>query len=130
MNTSASPATASSAFGTGALGVVLVLFILTVLFNIKLPFIKNDRVALIVLVVVGMAMCTSGGIGRSLDLYGWLHPITLIGTVLGILILAITALTLAGVRLPPITSDRAAFIAVAGTAITKIAVMSIGRTIS
>lgn len=129
-NLSATTTSASSTVVTGALGIIALLLIVGTLFNIKLPLITSDRTALIALVLVGIAMCTSGGIGRSLELYGWEHPITLIGIVAGVLILAITLLTLAGVQLPLITTDRAAFIAVAVIAAIKVLVMFAGRFVA
>ncbi len=112
------------------LGIIAVLLIVSVFANIKLPILASDRAVLIALILVGGAMCASGGIGPSLAQYGWLHAVPIIGSVLGALILLIGVLTLIGVQLPLITSERAAIAAIAAISVVKILVMGLARLVA
>jgi hypothetical protein len=102
------------------LGIVAAILIFFVLSNRPLPLITNDRAALIALVIIGFAMCTVGGSGKAFAAYGWAHPITIIGSVLGVLILALVGARLVNLNLPLIVDDRAAFIAVAAIGVLKV----------
>ena len=122
-------ATASPAVPT-IFGLLAALLVVSVLTGRSLPLIRTDRAALIALALIGLVMCSSGGIGRAIGLYGWAHPITIIGIVLGVLVLVIALTSLMNVRLPMLPTDRAAFIAIAGIAVVKIGVMWVGRLLA
>ena len=113
-------------FAPAMLGLLAAALILVVLANAnaQLPLISNDRGALVALVVVGMAMCSVGGIGKAIGLYGWKHPITLAGNALGVLILVVFAAVLLGIPLPLIASDRAAFVAITLIGAIKVAIIT------
>ena len=64
------------------LGVVAALLIFAVLTNRPIPFISSERVAMIVLVVVGVAMCALGGIGPTIARFGWTSPVFIVGAAL------------------------------------------------
>ena len=86
----------------------------------KLPLLSNIRVDIILLVLIGMAICTQGGIGRVAATGQWSHPLAIIGYVLGGLILLITLAVFVGWRLPFIQSDQQALIAIAVLASLKV----------
>ncbi len=103
--------------GQGLMGLATLLLVAAVLTGVKLPFIRSDRAALVALTLVGMAFC---GLGMKIDLYGWLNPITLVGCVLGTLMLGMVIAVFAGVRLPFIPDARAAFVALAALMALKV----------
>jgi len=105
-----------------AFGILAVLLIAAVFARIQLPMIENDRIAFYALATLGLGMCTIGGIGRTVQERGWLNPITILGTVLGILALALVLMVLASGYIPLIPDERAAFIALTGIVLVKAAV--------
>lgn len=97
--------------------VVLALLFAAVLFigatGQNVPLVSNVRVDIILLVILGMAICTQGGIGRISATGQWSHPLAIIGYVLGGAILFIALAVLVGWKLPFIQNDQQALIAVA-----------------
>ena len=79
----------------------------------KVPLLSNIRVDIILLVIIGMAMCTQGGIGRIAATGQWTHPFSIIGYLLGGLILLITLAVFVGWKLPYIQTDQQALLAIA-----------------
>jgi hypothetical protein len=79
----------------------------------KVPVLSNVRVDILLLVVIGMMMCTQGGIGRIAATGQWSHPLSIIGYVLGGAILLITLAVFVGWQLPWIQNDQQALIAIA-----------------
>lgn len=79
----------------------------------KVPVLSNVRVDIILLVIIGMTMCTQGGIGRVAATGQWSHPLSIIGYILGGLILLITLAVFVGWKLPYIQTDQQALIAIA-----------------
>jgi len=79
----------------------------------KVPLLSNVRLDIILLVIIGMSICTQGGIGRVAATGQWSHPLSIIGYVLGGLILLITLAVFVGWKLPFIQNDQQALIAVA-----------------
>jgi hypothetical protein len=73
--------------------------VLAVLNGWKVPFISSSRTALVVLVVLGMAMCTSG-MGRVAASGAWAHPLAFLGSLVGVVILVIAGAGLLGKPLP------------------------------
>jgi hypothetical protein len=86
----------------------------------KVPLLSNVRVDIILLVIIGMAICTQGGIGRVAATGEWTHPLSIIGYILGGLILLITLAVFVGWRLPYITNDQQALLAIAILASLKV----------
>ena len=78
----------------------------------KIPVISNTRVAMSVILLLGMTMCTSG-IGRVAAIQQWTHPLAILGYLLGALILFIGLGTVFGWKLPYIQSDAQAILIVA-----------------
>jgi hypothetical protein len=79
----------------------------------KVPVLSNIRVDIILLVIIGMTMCTQGGIGRVAATGQWAHPLSIIGYILGGLILLITLAVFVGWKLPYIQTDQQALLAIA-----------------
>jgi len=86
----------------------------------KVPLFSNIRVDIILLVIIGMAMCTQGGIGRVAATGTWSHPLAIVGYILGGLILLITLAVFVGWKLPYIQNDQQALLAIAILASLKV----------
>ena len=86
----------------------------------KVPLLSNIRVDIILLVVIGMTICSQGGIGRVAATGQWSHPLAIIGYLLGGLILLITLSVFVGWKLPYIQSDSQALLAIAILASLKV----------
>ena len=78
----------------------------------RVPVISNGRIAMGAVLVLGMAMCTSG-IGRVAAIQQWTHPLAILGYLLGALILVIGLGTIFGWKVPFIQSDTQAILIVA-----------------
>jgi hypothetical protein len=78
----------------------------------KVPVLQNTRSAMLVVLVLGMAMCTSG-IGRVAATQQWTHPLAILGYLLGAAILLVGLATIFGWQLPFIKSDARAMLVVA-----------------
>jgi hypothetical protein len=79
----------------------------------KVPVLSNLRFDIILLVILGMAICTQGGIGRIAATGQWAHPQAIIGYILGGLIMLIALTVFAGWKLPFIQNDQQALLAIA-----------------
>ena len=79
----------------------------------KVPVLSNARVDIVLLVILGIAICTQGGIGRIAATGQWAHPQAIIGYVLGGSILLIAAAVFVGWKLPFIQNDQKGLIAIA-----------------
>jgi hypothetical protein len=79
----------------------------------KVPLLSNMRLDIILLVILGMTLCTQGGIGRIAATGEWTHPQAIIGYLLGGLILLITLFVFMGWQLPYIANDQQALLAIA-----------------
>jgi hypothetical protein len=79
----------------------------------RIPLLSNIRLDIILLVMIGMTMCMQGGIGRIAAAGQWSHPLSIIGYILGGLILLVTLAVFVGWKLPYIQTDQQALIAIA-----------------
>ena len=95
-----------------ALGLICAGVVYTTLAGKSLPLISGPRSALIALLILGMAACTSG-IGQTAASGRWLAPIAIAGYLMGVAILVIIGSALVGVRLPWIQNEMQAVTAVA-----------------
>jgi hypothetical protein len=86
----------------------------------KVPLLSNVRVDILLVVILGMAICTQGGIGRIAATGQWSHPLSIIGYILGGLILLITLAVFVGWKLPWIHNDEQALMAIALLAVVKV----------
>jgi hypothetical protein len=78
----------------------------------KVPLLSNIRVDFILLVIIGMTICTQGGIGRIAATGQLTHPLSIIGYILGGLILLTTLAVFVGWKLPYIQNDQQALLAI------------------
>jgi hypothetical protein len=79
----------------------------------KVPLLSNVRLDILLLVILGLAICTQGGIGRISATGQWSHPQAIIGYLLGGLILLVALAAFVGWKLPFIQNEQQALIAVA-----------------
>ena len=86
----------------------------------KVPLLSNVRADILLLVLLGMSICTQAGIGRIAATGQWSHPLAIVGYVLGGLILLITLAVFVGWRCPFIQNDQQALIAIAVLASLKV----------
>jgi hypothetical protein len=86
----------------------------------KVPVLSNVRVDIILVVLLGMSICTQSGIGRIAATGQWSHPLAIVGYALGATILMVATSVFVGWKLPFIQSDRQALIAIAILAALKI----------
>jgi hypothetical protein len=86
----------------------------------KVPLLSNIRMDIILLVIIGVTICSQGGIGRVAATGQWTHPLSIIGYILGGLILIITLAVFVGWKLPYIANDQQALIAIAILASLKV----------
>jgi hypothetical protein len=105
---------ASSAMNptTAGLGLLAIAVLVIALTGARVPLLSNLRISLIAFLILGMAVCANG-IGRVAATGEWTHPLSIIGYLLGGLILVVGIAGLAGLRLPLIEDPRQALIAVA-----------------
>ena len=101
-----------------ALGIVEAILVVITLANIQLPVVSNHRIALAVLLVVGMAMCS---LGMEIARYGWTNPFNIAGILIGAAILTIGILAFLGIQLPFVANERAAILAIAVLMVIKLA---------
>lgn len=79
----------------------------------KVPLLSNVRADIILLVLIGMAICTQGGIGRIAATGQWTHPLSIFGYLLDGLILFIALAVFVGWKLPFIANDQQALLTIA-----------------
>lgn len=96
----------------------------------SVPLISDDRSALLALGVIGFVMCTLGGSGKVPSILGWSHPITIVGSILGVAAMLIVILPLINVKLPVLATDRSAFIALAVVMLVKVGLSGVSRFIA
>jgi hypothetical protein len=89
----------------------------TVLFialkGIKFPLLSNPKVALAILIVLGISICSQGGIGRIAATGNWAHPQAILGYILGAAILLVAVSVFFNFKLPFIASQQQAFLIIA-----------------
>lgn len=117
--TTVSTASTISNSTANLIGILMLLLIGAVLTGMKIPLLSNHRVIILTLIIVGMAMCALGGIGRVAAVNAWAHPISILGYLIGALLLVVMGAELFGKHVPPITSDRAALLVIAGLMAVK-----------
>lgn len=86
----------------------------------KVPLLSNVRLDIVLLVVIGMTICSQGGIGRVAAAGQWSHPLSILGYLLGGLILLVALSVFVGWKLPFIQSDQQALLAIAVLAGLKV----------
>ena len=76
-----------------------------------LPLLSNLKVNLAILLVLGMAICAQGGIGRVAAAAGqWAHPLAILAYIVGATILILAAAVFFNIKLPLVSSQQQAFV--------------------
>ena len=86
----------------------------------RVPLLSNIRLDIVLLVAIGMIICQQGGIGRVAAAGEWIHPLSIVGYILGGAILLITVAVFVGWKIPFIASDQQALLAIAILASLKV----------
>lgn len=86
----------------------------------RIPLLSNVRVDIILLVILGMTICSQGGIGRVAATGQWAHPLAIVGYILDGLILLIALSVFTGWQLPYIQSEQQALLVIAVLAGLKV----------
>lgn len=126
-HTNVSPANGIITLVLGLLAAGLVFMVLT---GRDVPIVGSGAGALLALGIIGITMCAMGGIGPTQSALGWTHPLTIIGSILGVLALLIVALPLLGVQLPLIADTRSAVLALAVIMLVKVGLMGVERFVA
>ena len=79
----------------------------------KVPVLSNIRMDIILVVILGLTICTQAGIGRIAATGQWSHPQAIVGYILGGTILLVALSVFVGWKLPFIQNDQQALIAIA-----------------
>jgi uncharacterized membrane protein required for colicin V production len=126
-NTATSSANGIITLALGLLAAGLVFMVLT---GRDIPIVGGGAGALLTLGIVGIAMCALSGIGSVQSTLGWTHPLTIAGSILGVLALLVVVLPLFGVRLSLIADTRSAVLALAVIMLVKVGLMGVERIIA
>jgi hypothetical protein len=120
----------ANGFITLVLGLLAAGLVLMVLTGRDIPIVGNGAGALLALGIIGIAMCALGGIGSVQPTLGWTHPLTIAGSILGVVALLVVALPLFGARLPLLADTRSAILALAVIMLVKAGLMGVERFIA
>lgn len=122
---------AASAGGTNVivivLGILAAFLIFMALTGRKVPILSSERAILIAVVVIGLFICSQVGIGRISAIGAWSHPLSIVGYVLGAIIVLIGIAALFGRNIPPLASYYQSVAAVAAIAVLKVIVSTVHR---
>ena len=98
---------------SGAVSILVALFIFAVLTGKKVPLISGDKAAFIILFILGFSMSVLAGI-RDAENFQQMIPLVMIPLmVLGALAVLLFIVTLIGIKIPLISGYRRAFVAMA-----------------
>ncbi|WP_366924511.1 hypothetical protein MFMK1_001490 [Metallumcola ferriviriculae] len=100
-------------------GIFALMLLALVFSGTSIPFISEYWNATIILLVLGLFMCTFGAMGYILA-KSTFSPITLVGSFLGVLALVIGALSFFNKTIPFLHGERQAFIAIAVIILLKV----------
>ena len=129
MTTNASTSSANGLISL-ALGLLAADLVFMALTGRDVPIVGNGAGVLLALGFIGIVMCTLSGIGPTQSALGWTHPLTIIGSLLGVLAVLTVVLPLLGVQLPLIADTRSAVLALAVIMLVKVGLMSVERFIA
>jgi hypothetical protein len=113
-----------------ALGLLAAGLVFMILTGRDVPIVGNGAGALLALGLIGIAMCTMSGIGSVQGTLGWTHPLTIIGSILGVAALLVVVLPLLGVHPSFIPDIRSAVLALAVIMLVKVGLMGVARFIA
>jgi hypothetical protein len=122
----------SSANGliTLVLGLLAAGLVFMLLAGRDVPIVGNGAGALLALGLIGIALCSLGGIGTVQGTLGWTHPLTILGSILGVAALLVVVLPLLGVHLPMMPDTRSAVLALAVIMLIKVGLMGVARFVA
>lgn len=108
---------------SGAVSILVALFILAFLTGKKVPLISGDKAAFIILFILGFSMSALAGI-RDAGNFQQMIPLVMISLmVLGALAVLLFIVTLIGIKIPLISGYRRAFVAMATIIASKWAIV-------
>jgi hypothetical protein len=86
----------------------------------SLPLLSNPKISLAIVLLLGMAICAQGGIGRVAAAGQWTHPLSIFGYLLGAAILLLAAAVFFDIALPFVASQQQALILIAALMAAKV----------
>ena len=95
------------------LAVLAAALVFVTLKSVNLPLLSNLKVNLMLLIVLGMSICTQGGIGRIAASGQWTHPLAIVGYILGASILILAACIFFNIQLPFLASQQQTYLVIA-----------------
>ena len=95
------------------LAVLAAALVFVTLKGVSLPLLSNLKVNLGILIVLGMSICTQGGIGRIAASGQWMHPLAIVGYILGASILILAVCVFFNINLPFLSSPQQTFLVIA-----------------
>lgn len=113
---------AQSSFFTPSFLVMLALVAVITFIGVtgkKIPLLSNVKLDVVLVVVIGMAMCMPG-IGRVATAHAWTAPLAILSILVGILILVVAVSVIAGFQIPLIRTPQTALLVIAGAIGVKI----------
>jgi hypothetical protein len=113
-----------------ALSLLAAALVLMVLTERDVPIVGNGVGALLALGLIGVTICTLIGLGPARSALGWTHPLTIVGSILGVLAVLMVALPLLGVQLSFIADARSAVLFLSVIMLVKVGLMGVERFIA
>lgn len=98
---------------SGAISILVALFIFAVLTGKKVPLISGDKAAFIILFILGFFMSVLAGIRDGANFQQMIPLVMISLMVLGALAVLLFIVTLIGIKIPLISGYRRAFVAMA-----------------
>jgi hypothetical protein len=86
----------------------------------SLPLLSNPKISLAIVLLLGMAICAQGGIGRVAAAGRWTHPLSIFGYLLGAAILLLAAAVFFKIELPFIASPQQGLVVIVALMAAKV----------
>jgi hypothetical protein len=77
-------------------GIAIAGLLVAALTNTPVPLLGSERAIFVAVVLLGITMCSLGGVGRAPVKYGWTHPVTLFGIAVGTVMLLLAVAVVLG----------------------------------
>jgi len=77
----------------------------------SLPLLSNPKFSVVIVLALGFALCARGGLAYVGAAGQWTHPLAIVGSLLGVAILAVAGAAIFGYRLPFVAGPSQALIA-------------------
>lgn len=91
---------------------------------------STTRASALAIGVIGLILCTIGGVGRAVQSFGWTHAATLLGIVLGIAAGFLMLTVIFDIQIPLLANHRTTVFLLAGIIVVKFAIHWIGSLLS